>query len=353
MVATRELVSDLVFVITSPISGVEEALEEASKLSKSWLKIASLYRVHGTPYLLPNGSKKELLMTADAYFRSGADSSVTFMALMNKYSAHLNDALQNQNAALMSLLATMIIMSVLSFLVILGIPPITPILFLSLLPMIHYYQIELVKYDYVKPTLSGMAGLGASLVISWLRHANSLFIPYLIMGFTTGFALLYVPQFIRFINDYRGMVSKVMKSFNDLLITSSPMPPGTRTIVERELRVVWGFAQSVGSRDVVERVNMVVDEFLRFVRHNVRSGFLYGPFVVVPYVFILLTTTLLMHMAISISTPLPVILNPTILTSTLLPLSITTAILTGKAIHSVGLGISLIPIFILVMVSFV
>ncbi|WP_243676423.1 hypothetical protein [Vulcanisaeta distributa] len=43
---------------------------------------------------------------------------------------------------------------------------------------------------------------------------------------------------------------------------------------------------------------------------------------------------------------LPIALNPQLINSTLIPLAIATSILTGKSMHSIGLGISLIPIYL-------
>jgi len=117
-----------------------------------------------------------------------------------------------------------IMTGVLAFMVILGAPPIVGLINLLYIPLIHYYQMELVKYDYVKPMISGLAGLGIGLAVSLLL----LKLPALmtaavsIIAFGIGFAALYMPQFIRFARDYLGMYSRVSKSFGELLLVQRP-----------------------------------------------------------------------------------------------------------------------------------
>jgi hypothetical protein len=252
---------------------------------------------------------------------------------------------------------------VLAFMVILGAPPIVGLINLALIPLIHYYQIELTKYDYVKPLISGFVGLGIGLTVSLLL----LKLPALmtatisIMTFGIGFAVLYMPQFTRFAMDYLGMPNRVSRAFGELLLVSDPRPPVPRTIVERELVQLWDYAYSRGSRDVVERVNMVVDSFTNFIGQVVRSGFVYGPFIAVSYALMLALVAMLLAFhapayassAVSSATGITGavsfiagLANTNALLTMLIALGASTSIIVGKAMHSIGLGISLIPIFI-------
>jgi len=182
-----------------------------------------------------------------------------------------------------------------------------------------------------------------------------------IIAFGIGFAVLYMPQFIRFARDYLGMYSRVSKSFGELLLVSDPKPPTPRTLVERELVQLWDYAYSRGSRDVVERVNMVVDSFMNFIRQVVRGGFVYGPFIAVSYAMMLTLTAMLLALhapalassavssATSITSAASIIsglANAYALLTMLIVLGTSTSIVVGKAMHSIGLGISLLPLFL-------
>ena len=126
---------------------------------------------------------------------------------------------------------------VLAFMTILGAPPIVGLINLLYIPLIHYYQVELTRYDYVKPLISGFVGLGIGLAVSLLllRLPALMVATVSIIAFGIGFAVFYMPQFIRFAVDYLGMPNRVSKSFGELLLVSDPKPPVPRTIVEKEL----------------------------------------------------------------------------------------------------------------------
>jgi len=182
-----------------------------------------------------------------------------------------------------------------------------------------------------------------------------------IIAFGIGFAVFYMPQFIRFAVDYLGMYGRVSKAFGELLLVSDPRPPVPRTLVERELVQLWDYAYSRGSRDVVERVNMVVDSFMNFIGQVVRSGFLYGPFIAVSYAMMLSLTAMLLALhtpalassAVSSATGITSaasiisgLANTNALFVMLIALGASTSVIVGKAMHSIGLGISLLPLFL-------
>jgi len=364
MTSIKEYIADLVFVIRAPEDGTDLAVSEASRLSKAWFKISMLLNVVATPWLLKKGGyRRELLAYAHSFVTSGTDPDVAFMAILNKLNNVLSSRLQWVNASLTAIIILSIMTGVLAFMVILGAPPIVGLINLLYIPLIHYYQVELVKYDYVKPIIGGSAGLGIGLVASLLL----LKLPALmtaavsIMAFGLGFAALYMPQFIRFAKDYLGMYGRVSKSFGELLLVSDPRPPVPRTIVEKELVQLWDYAYSRGSRDVVERVNMVVDSFMNFIGQVVRSGFLYGPFIAVSYAMMLALTAMLLALhapalassavssASGISSAASIIsglANINALFTMLIALGASTSIVVGKAMHSIGLGVSLIPLFL-------
>ncbi|WP_243676422.1 hypothetical protein [Vulcanisaeta distributa] len=98
------------------------------------------------------------------------------------------------------------------------------------------------------------------------------------IGSGLGFTTLYIPQFINFIRNYLGLPpQRVLNTFNELLTIPNPQPPRPVTIVERELRPLWDYAYSVGVREFVERVNILVDSMIDFIRRSVTTGFIYGP----------------------------------------------------------------------------
>jgi hypothetical protein len=363
MTSIREYVADLVFIVKAPDEGIDLAVNEASRLSKAWFKLSMILNVVTTPWLLRKGGyRRELLAYAHSFVTSGTDPDVTFAAILNKLNNILSNKLQWINASLTAVIVLSIMTGVLAFMVILGAPPIVGLINLAFIPLIHYYQIELTKYDYVKPLISGFVGLGIGLVASSLL----LKLPALmtatasIIAFGIGFAVLYMPQFVRFARDYMEMYGRVSRAFSELLLVHDPKPPTPRTIVEGELIQLWDYAYSRGSRDVVERVNMVVDSFTNFIRQVVRSGFLYGPFIGISYALMLSLTAMLLALhapalassAVSSAPGMPSaasiisgLANTNALFTMLIALGASTSVIVGKAMHSIGLGVSLIPIF--------
>jgi len=364
MTSIREYVADLVFVIRAPEDGVDLAVGEASRLSRSWFKISMLLNVVASPWLLRRGGyRRELLAYAHSFVASGTDPDVAFMAILNKLNNVLSNKLQWVNASLTAVIVLSIMTGVLAFMVILGAPPIVGLINLAFIPLIHYYQIELAKYDYIKPMISGLAGLGIGLTVSLLllRLPGLMATTVSIIAFGIGFAVLYMPQFLKFARDYLGMYSRVSKSFGELLLVSDPKPPVPRTIVEKELVQLWDYAYGRGSRDVVERVNMVVDSFTNFIRQVVKSGFVYGPFIAVSYAMMLPLTAMLLALhapayalsAVSSASGITGaasfiagLANTNLLFTMLIILGASTSIVVGKAMHSIGLGISLLPLFL-------
>jgi hypothetical protein len=364
MTSIKEYIADLVFVIRAPEDGTDLAVSEASKLSRSWFRLSMLLNVVNTPWLLRRGGyRRELLAYAHSFVASGTDPDVAFMAILNKLNNVLSSRLQWVNASLTAVIVLSIMTGVLAFMVILGAPPIVGLINLLYIPLIHYYQIELTKYDYVKPMISGIAGLGVGLAVSLLllRLPALMTATASIIAFGLGFAVLYMPQFIRFVRDYTGMYGRVSKAFGELLLVHDPKPPVPRTLVERELIQLWDYAYSRGSRDVVERVNMVVDSFMNFIRQVVRSGFVYGPFIAVSYAMMLALTAMLLALhtpalassavssASGISSAASIIsglANTNALFTMLIILGASTSVIVGKAMHSIGLGISLLPLFL-------
>jgi hypothetical protein len=157
------------------------------------------------------------------------------------------------------------------------------------------------------------------------------------------------------------MYGRVSKAFGELLLVHDPKPPTPRTLVERELIQLWDYAYSRGSRDVIERVNMVVDSFTNFIGQVVRSGFVYGPFIAVSYALMVVLVAMLLAFhapalassAVSSATGITSaasiisgLANTNALLTMLIALGASTSIVVGKAMHSIGLGISLLPLFL-------
>ena len=216
MTSIKEYIADLVFVIRAPEDGTDLAVSEASRLSKAWFKISMLLNVVATPWLLKKGGyRRELLAYAHSFVTSGTDPDVAFMAILNKLNNVLSNKLQWVNASLTAVIVLSIMTSVLAFMTILGAPPIVGLINLLYIPLIHYYQIELAKYDYMKPIIGGSAGLGIGLAVSLLllRLSALMTAAVSIITFGIGFAALYMPQFIRFAKDYLGMPNRVSRAF--------------------------------------------------------------------------------------------------------------------------------------------
>lgn len=353
----REIVADLVFVVRAPVDGIEQALNEVAGLSMAWRKIATVMRVLNSPWILPRSYRRELLSIANTYFSAGSDPAITFMALLNRYNSVLNQWAEWQGQALTAMIAIAIMLGVLSFLVILGVPPAVPAVGLILVPFIHYFQLEITKYDYVNPSIAAAITGVIAYAISQYVLGLGIIQSALLVGIAVGvsFAALYMPQFALFIRNYLGMPQRVLESFGELLTVPNPQPPKPITVVERELRPLWDYAYSVGVREFIERVNIVVDSLVTFIRRSVTTGMIYGPFISISYAFMLFVAYILYGINVSQVTgiPMPITLNPQAITLSLIPFAITTAVLTGKAIHSIGLGISLVPLFLAPLIPLV
>ncbi len=154
----RELVADLVFIVRSPVDGIDNAVGESAKLSGAWRRVATVLRAFNNPWVLPRSHRRELISIASSYFIAGSDPSITFLALMSKFSNWLNQQLDWQSKALTAVIVIAIMLGVASFMTILGAPPTISLIGIALIPIIHYYQVELVRYDYVKPAIAGLVG---------------------------------------------------------------------------------------------------------------------------------------------------------------------------------------------------
>ncbi|ADN51626.1 hypothetical protein [Vulcanisaeta distributa] len=350
----REIVSDLVFIIRVPIEGVEFAVNESAKLSRAWNRVATILNSLGNPWMLPRDYRRELVALASTYFSAGSDPGITFLALMNKYTALLNQQIDFQTQALVAITVLSIMIGVLSFLIILGVPPIVGLVGIVMVPVIHYFQVEITRYDYGKPSIAGIVAGAIGYALGYLLHAGAEKIALLVLfGFGIGFAVFYIPQFLRFIRDYAGLGSRVLKSFGELLNSPSPEPLRPITIIERELMPLWDYAYSVGVREFVERIVMVVSAFVDYVKRSVTTGLVYGPFITIGYVFTLFTAYILSSLnagAVIANVQMPITFNVSGISAALIPLAVSTAILTGKAMHSIGLGVVLIPLFLIPLI---
>ena len=335
----------MIFIMRAPVDGIDEAIKASSRYSRGWQRIGLLLRVVQTPWVLPRGHRRELVGVAGTYFSAGSDPSITFMALYNKYTGILTQWIDQQYQALLATIAVALMISVASLMVIIGAPPIMPLASLALLPIIHAFQVQITRYDYTRPGIGGVVGSIVGLIISVLIHASPIHTAGLVLtGFGTGFAALYLPQFVKFIRDYTGMPGRVMTSFGELLTVHNPRPPRPVTIIERELIPLWDYAYSVGVREFIERVNMLVDLLLTFVRRAFNAGLVYGPFIILGYASVLLAYSIVATIRLPNTLP---IMQPAALGYTLLLLSVVSSLLTGKAMHSIGLGVSLMPLFLI------
>ncbi len=353
----RESVSDLVFIIRVPIEGVEFAVNESAKLSRAWAKIATILNSLGSPWMLPRNYRRELVALASTYFSAGSDPGITFLALMNKYTSLLNQQIDFQTQALIAVTVLSIMIGILSFLIILGVPFIVGVLGIILVPVIHYFQVEVTKYDYRKPSIVGIIAGTVGYALGYFLHLGiEKLVITTLLGFGIGFAVLYLPQLLRFARDYAGLGSRVLRSFGELLNSPSPEPLRPMTIIERELMPLWDYAYSVGVREFVERIVMVVSVFIDYVKRSITTGLIYGPFITISYAFMLFTVYILSSLNASVAlanVPMPITFNIGNLSTALIVLAISTAVLTGKAIHSIGLGITLIPVFLAPLIPLV
>jgi hypothetical protein len=329
----RELVNLTLLVLMSPLVGYEEAIRligdniELNKVGKALLTMARHYEQSGVSY--------------DAYFEFLAQRFNNMVEDWRKMSSEVNLSVLMLTMALVMLEALMIML--------IGVGLAGSILVLApllLMPLIHVNQIKLYDYDYVKPTIMGLI---PSLVVYAITHSPA----YTIIAFSLGFSTLYMPQFLGFIRLIANLEQRVMEPILELTWNPNPREITGSSIIEREFSRIRDIAYSIGAPYFVTRAARVVDSLIFQIKSMFRDNVVYGVLIPVNYIalieFLRLINSTISSTAINtaLGSPFNYHVPPVILLAS----ALTTAILTGKVIHSIGLGLSIMCVFIIPLLA--
>ena len=329
----RELINLTLLVLMSPLVGYEEAIRligdniELTKAGKALLTMARHYEQSGISY--------------DAYFEFLNQRFSNMVEDWRRMSSEVNLSVLMLTMALVMLEALMVML--------IGVGLAGSILVLApllLIPLIHVNQLKLYNYDYVKPTIIGFT---SALVIYLITRS----LDYTIIVFSLGFSILYMPQFINFINLIANLERRVMEPILELTWNPNPRDIMGSSIIEREFSRIRDIAYSIGAPYFVTRAARVVDSLVFQIRSMFRDNVVYGVLIPVNYIalieFLKFINNTISVTAVNASLASP--FNYHVPSIMLLASALTTSVLTGKVIHSVGLGLSIMCLFLIPLLT--
>ncbi len=347
----RRIANVLLFTLLMPMIGVEEACREIAKgglpEDRVFQRLYEHYRIHKS---FPQYTfEAELLHAAIHLEFAGLGHAYVFERLFTMVMDWFDD-MRRSIPELYTALITVIIGIALNNVVIILLTPSMPVLSLiqlvslMVIPIIHRFQPEVFEYSY-KPPLLAMAVIAP---ISYIISHDMLITLFVS---TCAFAAFYLPQFVRNLVSWRMIGFRIRHSFQSLLYDPVPTPLRPYTALEGELSRVWELARLVGSQEFVGRVIILVDRTLYFIRTLMRGSAFYGMFIPIGYMITLVITQAFLGVMSPIGFTaigsVPMLMpNKDVLEVMLLISAIVTSLSFGKALHSIGLGVSLMPIFL-------
>ncbi|MGC8597575.1 MAG: hypothetical protein ACP5NY_06650 [Thermocladium sp.] len=327
----RELIDYSIFVLISPLLGTSGAIKMIN--DESWNKMEE-----GDA---GSGFRAELYRAAINYEQAGTGADSSFEFLNNALRINLEKTRRDAGEALSSVLMVVIGLSISMILTMLlgGSSIFFPIMLLAMIPLIHYFQVEVTKYDYTLPSILG-AVVGITTLLITKNYSYSL-----IAG-SIAFSGPYIAQFKRSFIFIGPIKSTVMNSFNELMWSPDPTPLPTGTLIGEEFERLFEAARTIGAPLFLSKVNRVVYDMLSWIEDNNRTLLLYGLVIPIPYILLCMVTRILAINVIPMQGPFPILPSLNKSREALMMDGIVSSILTGKSIHSIGVGIMLIPIFI-------
>jgi len=364
----------LIYILLAPVLGHEEAChvisEEGRKEDKIFLEILRKLKARGI--ISPRTIEEELLTISKNFELSGVDPTVYFEYLQMKVIEHLS-LLKKRYTDILSAVLTGVI-GIFMFSIILSLFTGSVILRLLILMIpivfvlnVHLNQIELVKYNYKVPIIASLTSTLIGLMIArYMLHLsimNVSTIEILIIVFSISFSIFYLPQFIKFIKFLLTINSRIIRPIHELLWDPLKVDIRGSTLIEREVKRLVNLGKSICSPWFISRISRLVDSLVDLVKSSVRNSIMYGIFI--PAGFLLVVDALSMFTTFSPSITSISSVNAYNIYNVPIMLSLAsicnryqleifklvgttiTSIVTGKTIHSIGLGICLIPIMLL------
>ncbi|NPA23921.1 MAG: hypothetical protein GXO23_06485 [Crenarchaeota archaeon] len=367
----RRLINLLIYILLAPVIGHEEACTQIAEKGRNEDRIYEriLKKVKARGLISARTIEEELIMISKNFETSGVDSTVHFEYLQMKVTEHLTSLKKRYTdmlsavltgvigifmfSIMLSLFASSLIMRTLFLL--------TPLAFII---NIHMNQIEMVEYDYVKPLMFAalVTAVSVPLLYVFAKYLTLLqIIKLALVIFSVSFSFLYIPQLYKFIDLILNINRRIIKPIHELLWNPTSVRMRTDTLFEKEINRLVELGRGICSPWFIGRVSRLVDYLVDLVKSSVRSSMMYGLFIPVGFLLIMYSLSIFTRLSLP---PLPSSYNqisniPIMISlfnlynkyqaSIMNILGCTvTSVLTGKTLHSIGLGICIIPVMLLI-----
>jgi hypothetical protein len=325
----RDVVNLMLLVLMSPLVGSDEAVRligdnvELTKAGKLLLTMARHYEQSGISY--------------DAYFEFLVQRFSNIVEDWRRMSSEVNLSI------LVLVMALIMVEALMVMLIGIGIAGLLLLLMpLLLIPIIHLNQPKIYEYDYLKPTVIGLAS--ASVVYVITHNA-----PYSLIAFSLGFSTLYLPQFLGFLRLMINLEGRITEPILELTWNPNPRVIVGSSTIEREFSRVRDLAYSVGAPYFVTRAARIVDSVVFQLKAMFRDDVIYGVLIPISYIalveFVEFVNGVLSGSLSAVTVRAPFSYH--VPTLALLISAVSTSILSGKVIHSIGLGLSIMFMFII------
>ncbi len=360
VLSIRRIVNLILFTLLAPLIGYEEAARDIAKGQREIDRefITSIY----TSRKRRKGIENELIEAAKNYEISGIDNRAYFEYMLLRLTLYVEDLRRRLGEYYVAILTLCIGLSLLSLIIVLILHNVL-ILGLTIVSigciifLLHLFQIKLAEYNYMKPLLAGFLASSISMILA-LCIFNVWDICKImsisIISFSSIFSVLYIPQFLKFMRFLLYIRTRLIRPFYELLWNPVPRFFRTELLIEREFYRVFEKGKQIGAPWFIARVNKLVELFVDFIVFSVRQGILYSLFIPVGFLTLLFIVRMLLNVVCSVSPP-GVILGSIVLLPDvhtlrlfLIVYSYVTGLVTGKMMHSVGLGV-LIGLILLII----
>ncbi len=363
----RRIVNILIYILIAPLVGHEEAcryiMSYGDKEDRYFY--TALLRSKVRNYLSPKSIEEQLISISRNYEISNIDSSTYFEYLFNKVLEYFEYLKKRISDLYIAVLTGSIGLFLFSLTIVLLIPqPVLKVVSIAMpllfIPLVHLNQLDIYEYRYRIPILVSSLSAILVLIICLVLHVDTLFTILLtLLIFCITFSLLYIPQFLKFINLILNVNSRILTPMYRLMWNPISATMIRESKFEREIWRLIELGQRIGAPWFISRIARLVDSLVSMVMHIYKTGIIYSIFIpagylVTSYVINMIYNTPISALPYSYYTPSILLSVFTLLRCRIMFLiymfvgSVVASLLTGKAMHSLGLGVCIIPILVLV-----
>ncbi len=361
-ISLRRLTNIMLFVLLAPLIGYEETAREIASGGEREDRIFLRCTITRCK---EKSLERELVDAARSYELSGLEHGTYFEYLLLKLSMFIEDLKRRVSEYHVAILTMTIGLTLLSLVLIVLIGSTISLLMtcvscVLVLYLVHVFQMRILQYRYKRPLVVGLASAFTSImIIITLFHVDNVssILEISIITFSVPFLTLYLPQFANFIKLISNLRTRVMRPFYELLWNPVPTPMRNTTDIERELGRIFNKGCEIGAPWFIARINKVVEMLLDLILTTYRQGMMYAAFVPAGFLTVLFVVKFLyLSMLTSasaltlLSAPILSIPSPDKMRTFLLAYSYLTGLVTGKMMHSIGVGVLVGLILLIVTV---